>query len=405
MALEIPPLLASVRYLLLTLLSPGVFTCLDEVRGGPLRCINTWKCSGCLSPWLWKHSKCKDDIISSELPWHLTLAHDEEHPTAWNSPQLLGCIKIRFWVCALEPPPKSLEGSGSCGQVSPDTTRKHCRLTQVMAEEEGQALSLVCHYFQSTRMIIHVENKRPGPWSSCAWGNTNVALDGTNPDFCWLLMQRGTWGFWSWWKNDQEETAAGRWGHLQSYLYSLGLWALYLPTARLRTSEPRSLFPERCLCPRFQDSCSLSLAPKACPWDCIGTQMPQKKSYGRLPPNLMDLIWRIKCPFLAFGGAHSNHCIQMRPRSTDIISHSTNAWIFYLIVKIGRSHPEEGPTHSSEFSSPWHSQFPSQGLPLTQLMGAAQRHREAAGLPAHHSGGNDISVHPKLLFKGSSFSS
>lgn len=94
------------------------------------------------------------------------------------------------WVHALEPSPKSLKGSGSCGQVSLVTTRKQCRLTQVMAEEEGQTLSLVCHYFQPTRIIIHVENQRPSPWSSCTWGNTNFALDDTNPDFCWPLMQR-----------------------------------------------------------------------------------------------------------------------------------------------------------------------------------------------------------------------
>lgn len=48
--------------------------------------------------------------------------------------------------------------SGSCGQVSPATTRKQCRLTQVMAEEEGQALSLVCHDFQPTSVIIHAED-------------------------------------------------------------------------------------------------------------------------------------------------------------------------------------------------------------------------------------------------------
>lgn len=137
--------------------------------------------------------------------------------------------------------PKSLKGSGSCGQVSPATTRKQCRLTQVMAEEEGQPLSLVCHYFQPTIMITHVENKRPSPWSSCAWGNTNFALDGTNPHFCWLLMQRGTWDLWSWQKNEEEETTAGRWGHLESCVCSLAPWALYHPTAGLWISEPRSL--------------------------------------------------------------------------------------------------------------------------------------------------------------------
>lgn len=176
--------------------------------------------------------------------------------------------------------------SGSSGQVSPATTRKQCRLTQVMTEEEGQARNLVCHYFQPTRMIIHVENKRSSHWASCAWGNTNLVLNGTNPDFCWPLMQRETWDLWSWQKNDQEETAAGRGGHLQRCLCSLAPWALYLPTAGLRTSESRSL-PEHCLCPGFQGSC-FSLASKFCPGDCIGTQMPQKKSYGRLLPNFMD---------------------------------------------------------------------------------------------------------------------
>lgn len=153
-----------------------------------------------------------------------------------SSTQLPGCIKIRSWVRALAPSPKSLKGSGSCGQVPPATTRKQCRLSQVMAEEEGQALSLVCYYFQPTRMIIHVENKRPSPWSSCAWGTTNFALDGTNPDFC---MQRGIWDLWNWRENEQEETAAGRWGHVQSCLCSLAPWALHLPKAGLRTSVPR----------------------------------------------------------------------------------------------------------------------------------------------------------------------
>lgn len=126
-------------------------------------------------------------------------------------------------------------------------------------EEEGQALSLVCH-FQPTRMIIHVE-KRPSPWSSCAWGNTNFALDGTNPDFCWLLIQRGTWDLWSWQKNEEEEPTAGRWAHLQSCLCSLAPWALYFPTAGLWTSEHRSLLFQNTACVLHFRILVLSLLP------------------------------------------------------------------------------------------------------------------------------------------------
>lgn len=79
-------------------------------------------------------------------------------------------------------------------------------------------------------------------------------------------------------------------------------------------------FPGHCLCPGFQVSCFLSLVPRFCPFDCIGTQMQQKKPYCRLLPNLMDgpLSW-------ALGEAHLNCCSLMRVWNPDVLPHSANA--------------------------------------------------------------------------------